>query len=283
MNEHKEHIAVRPVGDARAAFLLDGIMDLAHGVNGSVGLPSGRKNNPAGVPDGGEQPRQRISGQSAGKVEPIHSFIQRKFRRRSPTRKPNANGGMRERCRWIPFKRSIVSATNRGLLLSNLKKLNTMLKMLTISLFFLLISACTDKSENTTTTKEPKLLAGLSLQQYKNSRPRLDGYVDGLDYAVKNGINIFGMSPEWNILEPSPNTYALQDNLTNPLTLIDPGKTKLKSYVLVLKMIDTNIKLLPNDITNLNFDSPEVISRFLLLLERIFPKSLQLREYRIFC
>lgn len=167
-------------------------------------------------------------------------------------------------------KKSTATVTICELLLSNLKKLSIMLKILTISLLFLLIFACSDKSVNTLATKEPKLLIGLSMQQYKNSRPGLDGYVEGLDYAVQNGINIFGMSPEWNLLEPTPNTYSLQDNLSNPLTLIDPSKTKLKGYILVLKMIDTNIKLLPNYIANLNFDSPDVINRFSLLLEKIF-------------
>jgi len=137
-------------------------------------------------------------------------------------------------------------------------------------LLALLLIACGEDSVTQTETKQSKLLIGLSLQQHKNSRPGLEGYIDGLDYAVHNGINIFGMSPEWNILEPAPGNYSLQDNLIHPLTLLDRDESKLESYILVLKMIDTNIKLVPNDLDNLDFDTPVMTNRFSLLLENIF-------------
>ncbi|MEQ8360079.1 hypothetical protein [Ekhidna sp.] len=143
------------------------------------------------------------------------------------------------------------------------------MKTLQILLTLLLFSCCND-SVSPSEQSPPKLLVGLSLQQYKNSSFGIDGYIDGLDHAVQNGINMFGMSPEWNVLEPSPNTYSLQDNLTNPLTLLDQNKTKLDSYIIVLKMIDTNIKLVPDDLANLDFDDPEMINRFSLLLDKIF-------------
>jgi hypothetical protein len=142
--------------------------------------------------------------------------------------------------------------------------------MLTIIFTAILIFSCNERAVSPTLQTQPNLLIGLSLQQYKNSSIGLDGYIEGLDYAVQNGVNIFGMSPKWNVLEPKPNTYSLQDNLTNPLTLLDPNKTKLNSYILVLKMIDTNSKLVPDDLANLYFDNPEMINRFSLLLDKIF-------------
>ena len=145
-----------------------------------------------------------------------------------------------------------------------------MLRILTNLLLTILLLSCSKNSVTPTEMPKPKLLIGLSLQQYKNTAPGLDGYLEGLDYAVRNGINIFGMSPEWNTLETNPNSYSLQDNLANPLNLLDPDKTKLNSYILVLKMIDTNIKSVPDDLENLDFDDPDMINRFSLLLDKIF-------------
>lgn len=142
--------------------------------------------------------------------------------------------------------------------------------MITKILLVLLLVACSKNSVVPSEQLQPELLIGISLQQYKNSSLGLDGYIEGLDYAVQNGINLFGMSPEWNVLEPNPNTYSLKDNLTNPLNLLDPDETKLNSYILVLKMIDTNIKSVPNDLVNVDFDSPDMITRFSLLLDKIF-------------
>lgn len=141
--------------------------------------------------------------------------------------------------------------------------MNTLTKIL----LALLLLAC---SKDPVRSTEPKLLVGLSLQQHKNSSAGLDGYREGLDYAVERGINIFGMSPEWNVLEPTANTYSLQDNLTNPLTLLDADETKLASYILVLKMIDTNVKLVLVDLENTDFDDGTMINRFSSLLEKIF-------------
>ena len=90
-----------------------------------------------------------------------------------------------------------------------------MFRILTNLLLTILLLSCSKNSVTPTEMPKPKLLIGLSLQQYKNTAPGLDGYLEGLDYAVRNGINIFGMSPEWNTLETNPNSYPLEDNDIN--------------------------------------------------------------------
>ncbi|MCZ8021711.1 MAG: hypothetical protein O9294_08120 [Cytophagales bacterium] len=112
-------------------------------------------------------------------------------------------------------------------------------------------------------------LVGLSLQLHQNSLPGLEGYLESVEYVTSKGVNIFGMSPEWIELEPSIGTYSLQEFVINPLTLLDPDKTKFKSYILVLKMIDTNRKTLPSDLISKSFDDPVVINRFLSLIDNL--------------
>lgn len=112
-------------------------------------------------------------------------------------------------------------------------------------------------------------LVGLSLQLHQNSTPGLEGHLESVEYVTSKGVNIFGMSPEWNELEPGIGAYSFQEFIINPLTLLDPAKTRFKSYILVIKMIDTNRKTLPADLISKSFDDPLVINRFLSLLDNL--------------
>lgn len=118
-------------------------------------------------------------------------------------------------------------------------------------------------------TTGQKALIGLSLLLNQHSPSGLDGYLQSIDANAAIGVNLFGMSPEWQELETSPYTFSLQDQVINPLTLTDPGMTKLKSYILVIKMIDSNRKTIPADLTDSSFDSPLMISRFKSLIDNI--------------
>ncbi len=112
-------------------------------------------------------------------------------------------------------------------------------------------------------------LVGLSLIVNQNTPPGLPSFLAAIDDVTSKGINLFGMAPEWSELETAPFTYSLQDPLVNPLTLIDPDKTKFKSYILVLKMIDSNRKTVPADLSTHSFDAPLVMSRFKSLIDKL--------------
>lgn len=112
-------------------------------------------------------------------------------------------------------------------------------------------------------------LIGLALILNQHSPPGLTGYLESLDDITSKGIKLFGMSPEWPELEPVPYTYSFQDQIVNPLTLTDPDKKKIKSYILVLKMIDTQRKTAPADISALSFDDPLMIVRFKSLIDNL--------------
>lgn len=112
-------------------------------------------------------------------------------------------------------------------------------------------------------------LVGLSLLSNQNTPPGLPSFLASIDEVTSKGINLFGMAPEWSELETAPSTYSFQDQLVNPLTLIDTDKTKFKSYILVLKMIDSNRKTVPADLSSRSFDDPIVISRFKNLIDKL--------------
>lgn len=126
------------------------------------------------------------------------------------------------------------------------------------------ISGCSDEEPDYN-----KGLVGLSLQFHQNSLPGLEGYLESIEYVTSQGVNLFGMSPEWNELEPSIGTNSLKEFVTNPLTLLDPDRTKFKSYILVLKAIDTNRKTIPSDLLLKSFDDPVVINRFLSIIDNL--------------
>src|SRR6478735_4728145 len=136
------------------------------------------------------------------------------------------------------------------------------------SISVLILISCT-KKDNHTSRVTTQGLVGLSMLLNQNSAPGLAGYLDGVNYAHSIGINLFGMSAEWTGLETSPYQFYLQDNILNPLILPDPDNTKLKSYILVLKMIDTNRKIVPADIASRSFDDTVLINRFLALIDAI--------------
>jgi hypothetical protein len=136
-------------------------------------------------------------------------------------------------------------------------------RLLSVTLL-IIFSMCSEEQPDYT-----KGLVGLSLQSHQNSSPGLEGYLESVEYVTSTGVNLFGMSSEWVELEPSIGTYAFQEFVINPLTLLDPDKTKFKSYILVLKMIDTNRKPMPLDLMSKSFDDPLVINRFLSLLDNL--------------
>lgn len=138
-----------------------------------------------------------------------------------------------------------------------------------ISLYFLIIFIGCSKDNIDAPVEKNNGLVGLSLLLNQNSPEGLEGYLETINEITSKGVNLFGMSPEWTDLEPSPNTYSFQDQIVNPLTLTDPDKTKFKSYILVLKMIDSNRKTLPSDLSSLPFDNSLVLNRFKSLIDNL--------------
>src|SRR6185436_8564051 len=79
MDQHEQHITIGPIGNGRASVLFDGSMYLPYGIDCFICFIHRRKNNPAGIPDGREQPAYRIGRKLAGKVKPVHSFVKSKL------------------------------------------------------------------------------------------------------------------------------------------------------------------------------------------------------------
>ena len=104
---------------------------------------------------------------------------------------------------------------------------------------------------------------------HKNSAPGFQGITDSMDLLVENGMNVFGWAPNWKDLEPAPGKFNLQEHLVNPLTMLVPRYPQVKGVVLVLKMIDTNWRPMPPDLSTKPFDDPAVLQRFDALIDAI--------------
>lgn len=138
------------------------------------------------------------------------------------------------------------------------------MKITLATLLVLILSGCTQE--------EPKSkpgLIGISLTASQNSISGLEGALEAVEYTTSRGINLFGMSPEWTELESVAGTYSFQDPIINPLTLLDPDESKLKSFILVLKVIDTNRKTVPFDLEETSFGNAALINRFLNLIDAL--------------
>ena len=139
----------------------------------------------------------------------------------------------------------------------------------TLVLFFAISGCSKDDNEPSNIDQQAEGLIGIALQLHQNSPQGLNGLLESIDEVSAIGVNLFGMSPEWQELETTPNTFNFQDFLINPLTLTDPNETKFRSYILVLKMLDSNRKTVPSDLSENSFDDPLLINRFKNLIDNM--------------
>ncbi len=138
-----------------------------------------------------------------------------------------------------------------------------------LSLYFTFVTTACSGNKAVVLNNKNDGLVGLSLLLNQNSPQGLQGFLESINDVTSKGINLFGMSPEWPELEPSPNVFSFQDQIVNPLTLTDPDKTKFKSYILVLKIIDSKRKIVATDLSSLPFDNPSTINRFKSLINNL--------------
>ncbi|MFN3137531.1 MAG: hypothetical protein ACE37L_07575 [Allomuricauda sp.] len=139
----------------------------------------------------------------------------------------------------------------------------------TLALLFAMSGCAKDENDPNIIEQQAEGLIGTALQLHQNSPQGLNGLLESIDEATAIGVNLFGMAPEWQELETTPNTFAFQDFLINPLTLLDPDETKFKNYILVLKMIDSNRKTVPSDLSGNSFDDTLLINRFKNLIDNM--------------
>ena len=153
------------------------------------------------------------------------------------------------------------------MVLSYIKKM-IIINYIFIFVFLIAVSGCSKvDNEPNNIYQQADGLIGIVLQLHQNSPQELNGLLESIDEVSIIGVNLFGMSPEWQELETTPYTFNFQDFLINPLTLTDPNETKFRSYVLVLKMIDSNRKTVPSDLSENSFDGSILINRFKNLID----------------
>ena len=96
-----------------------------------------------------------------------------------------------------------------------------------------------------------------------------DGDYDAaLSTAIDAGAEALSLSLFWDDLERAPRQYEPNPNFLEIANAYYP--TRNIAVDLVINPIDTNQALLPEDLQNLPFDDPAIISRFKNLLDYIF-------------
>ena len=124
-------------------------------------------------------------------------------------------------------------------------------------------------SNQSDTNPQSKILISPGGGVHKNSAPGLKGFTDTWDLLTENGVNMFPFTQDWKDLEPSPGQFNLHDLFINPLTLVVPRYPQIKGVIFVLKMIDTNLRVMPMDLMKKPFDDPLVLQRFDALIDAI--------------
>ncbi len=114
-----------------------------------------------------------------------------------------------------------------------------------------------------------RTLISMMVGLHRNSPPGLAGLRQSMDLLTQNGINGFAFTSTWEEMEPAAGEYRLQEQVVNPLTQLVAGYPQIEGTILVLKLIDTNWRPMPEDIKSKPFDSPEVLGRFEKLIDAI--------------
>jgi len=117
--------------------------------------------------------------------------------------------------------------------------------------------------------KRTEVLIAPFVSTYKGSAPGFKGVTDAMDLLVENGTNVYMFACKWKELEPAPGKFNLQEHLINSLTMLVPRYSQLKGVVLMLQMIDTNWRPMPDDLSTKPFDDPAVLQRFDALIDAI--------------
>lgn len=112
-----------------------------------------------------------------------------------------------------------------------------------------------------------RVAPGLSLP--REHAPGLKAFTDVMDLFEAQQMRVFGFPANWRDLEPAPRVFALEESVGKPLTLLLPRYPKLDAVVLLLRMIDTNARSLPDDLADRRFDDPDLLARFEGLVEAI--------------
>lgn len=87
-------------------------------------------------------------------------------------------------------------------------------------------------------------------------------------YLTSEGTNLYCYAQDWSDIEPMAGKYNLPDTITNPLTMLVPLHP-YNGVLLVVKMIDTNRRCMPEDLNTRAFNDSRVVQRFLAMLHAI--------------
>lgn len=114
---------------------------------------------------------------------------------------------------------------------------------------------------NSTTT-----FVGSSLGRHKNQQDPFEA----LELMNKAGVNLIHIAPRWDEIESSPGSINFEGVRFAPVSIInDRYPSLLREFVVVIKMIDTNVRTMPIDIAQKPFDDPEVLSRFEKIIDTL--------------
>jgi len=135
---------------------------------------------------------------------------------------------------------------------------------------FLVISlvGCTSTDQNPVSNSQPpSRVVAVSPVPRLDPPPTVQDFVAALDLVYNSGARAIFLSWIWSALD-SAGTIAL-DDIPNALTYL----TRIRGFDVVLgvQVINTNRKETPSDLQNTPFDSPQVQSRFRLLIDALRP------------
>ena len=106
-----------------------------------------------------------------------------------------------------------------------------------------------------------KTFIGPASQRSKEQKG-FQGVMDAVEMTTRGGSNLFGFVQDWNVLEPSPGNYRLDEEVEPPLTRLLPKHPKIEAVVFVLKMVDTGKLVVPDDLKGKAWDDKRLMARF---------------------
>jgi hypothetical protein len=126
-----------------------------------------------------------------------------------------------------------------------------------------------DGTHGADASAKPPALVGLAVNESALAAPGNQGFEDAASLMVASGGNAFLTSATWHDVELTSGQISFQNGLDGPVSLIVSAHPEITGVVYVLKMIDSNIRVMPDDLQSLSFDDATVVMRFQNLIDAL--------------
>jgi len=122
-----------------------------------------------------------------------------------------------------------------------------------------------DTSEAISPSVASTTYIGSPLGTWKNGK----GGFEVPEYLIENGMNLLHLQAPWDQIEAQPGRINIYTDELKTLALLTSRYPEFEEIVVVIKMIDTNIRTVPHDLAISPFDDLKLMARFYVVIDAL--------------